>query len=108
MGLGASLEMLLGLGAEAIGKRLLEITDLMCRRLPEIGARITSHRERPEHASGIVSFELPGCDPTTVRKHCLAQGVVLSSRAGRLRASPHAYINEEDIERLVAALRAAR
>jgi selenocysteine lyase/cysteine desulfurase len=107
-GLGASLELVLGLGAESIGKRLLEVADLMCRRLMEIGARIASHRDRPEHSSGIVSFELPGCDPTTARKHCLAHGVVLSSRAGRLRVSPHAYTNEDDIERLVAALRAAR
>jgi selenocysteine lyase/cysteine desulfurase len=108
MGMGASLELLRGFGPAAIGQRLLEITDLTCRRLSEMGARITSHRERPEHSSGIVSFELPNVDPRSVRKSCLARGVVLSCRAGRLRVSPHAYTNEEDIERLVAALRAAK
>jgi selenocysteine lyase/cysteine desulfurase len=106
VGMGASLELLREFGPVAIGKRLLEITDLTCRRLEGIGARITSHRERPEHSSGIVSFELPQVDPLAVRKACLARGVVLSCRAGRLRVSPHAYTNDDDIERLVAALRA--
>jgi selenocysteine lyase/cysteine desulfurase len=106
VGLGASLSS--AVGPAAIGQRLLEITDLTCRRLEEIGARITSHRERPEHSSGIVSFELSQVDPLTVRKSCLARGVVLSCRAGRLRVSPHAYTNDEDVDRLVAALSAAK
>lgn len=104
VGMGASLELLRGYGPAAIGRRLLEITDLVCHRLEEIGARIMSHRDWPEHSSGIVSFQLPKVDPLTVRKSCLARGVVLSCRAGRLRVSPHAYTNEDDIERLVAAL----
>jgi selenocysteine lyase/cysteine desulfurase len=77
---------------------------LICRRLEGQGGTIRSHREG-EHRSGIVSFEMPGQDPVAVRKRCLKEGVVLSCRAGRLRVSPHAYCDEEDIERLVGVIR---
>lgn len=100
VGLGASLDLLLGLGIEPISQRLIEMTDLLCERLAQAGAEIVSDRH-PQHCSGIVSFELPDRNPMQVRKQCLERGVVLSCRAGRLRASPHAYCTEQDIERLV-------
>jgi len=101
--LGASLELLSQLGMEAISGRVLELTDLACRRLEAMGAVIHSDR-RAAHKSGIVTFELPGRDPQAVRRTCLERQVVLSCRAGRLRISPHAYNNEEDIDRLVEAI----
>jgi selenocysteine lyase/cysteine desulfurase len=104
LGLGASLELLLEYGTPAIAQRILEVTDLACQRLQAAGATIASHREGA-HRSGIVSFELPGQDPVEVRKRCLAAGVVLSARGGRLRLAAHAYNDEQDIDRLVAALR---
>ncbi len=103
LALGASLEMLLDFGIDNIAQRILEITDLACDRLREIGARIASCRE-PDHASGIVSFELPGRDPNSVRQQCARRGVALNCRAGRMRISPHAYNNEEDVERLIQAI----
>ncbi len=108
LALGASLGLLLELGAEAVAAAVLDITDLACRRLAEIGATIVSDRRTDqrggEQRSGIVSFEWPAHEPLAVKRHCLTQGVVLSSRAGRLRIAPHAYNNEEDVERLVGAL----
>jgi selenocysteine lyase/cysteine desulfurase len=103
LGLGASLELLLEFGPAALAERILEITDLACRRLSSIGATIHSDRAAG-HASGIVVFELPGRDPVAVRRHCLQRGVVLSCRAGRLRISPHAYNDAGDLDRLVEAL----
>jgi selenocysteine lyase/cysteine desulfurase len=103
IGLAESLKLLGRFGAEAIQKRIEEITDLACRRITEVGGEIYSDRS-PEHKSGIVVFELPNCDPASMRRRCLDQGVVLSCRAGRLRISPHAYNNREDIDRLIEAL----
>lgn len=103
LALGASLDVLLALGIENIAARVLEITELACQRLAGIGATIASCRE-PPHASGIVAFELPGRVPADARKRCLEAGVALGVRGGRLRISPHAYNNSDDIERLAAAL----
>jgi selenocysteine lyase/cysteine desulfurase len=104
LGFGASLDLLLDLGSAAIAAAILDITDQACERLQSIDAKIVSDR-RGEHRSGIVSFELAGRDPLAVKKHCLTRQVVLSARAGRLRISPHAYNNEEDLDRLIEALK---
>jgi selenocysteine lyase/cysteine desulfurase len=106
LGFGASLDLLLDLGIEQVAAAILDVTDRACERLDEIGATIVSDRS-PSHRSGIVAFELAGHDPLAVKKHCLTQNVVLTCRAGRLRISPHAYNNEEDVERLIEALQSA-
>lgn len=108
LALGASLKLLHELGIERIADAILDVSDQACKLLTEIGAKIISDR-RPDHRggaqrSGIVTFELPGHDPLAVKKHCLKKKVVLSCRAGRLRISPHAYNNEEDLNRLIGAL----
>ena len=57
-----------------------------------------------ERRSGIVAFDVPGRNPLEVKKACKARGVILNARAGRMRASPHVYCNEADIERLIEAV----
>jgi cysteine desulfurase / selenocysteine lyase len=103
IGLGESLRLLNSYGPAALARRVVEITDLAGRRLAETGAVIATERQ-PGHQSGIVLFEMPGRSSDELANKCLARGVILRTRAGRLRISPHAYNNEEDIERLVAAL----
>lgn len=103
MALGASLELLASWPTEQIAEKIVAVTDEICERLPGLGATIASCRQ-PPHASGIVSFELADRSPMAVRKHCLDQHVLLSCRGGRLRVSPHAYTNSDDIDRLIAAL----
>jgi selenocysteine lyase/cysteine desulfurase len=109
--LGASLDLLeqCGLSSQqsAVADRVLAIVDHACERLVRVGARIASDRSAPgRHGSGILSFEFPHRDAQAVVRAVSAAGVVLSCRAGRLRISPHGYNNEEDVERLVAALQA--
>jgi cysteine desulfurase / selenocysteine lyase len=100
IGLGASLKLLSELQPEQIAQRILQITDYACERLQSAGAIIKSPRDG-DHRSGIVSFEIPGQDSLSLKKKCLSAGVVLSCRGGLLRISPHAYVNEQDVERLV-------
>ncbi|HTQ37906.1 MAG TPA: aminotransferase class V-fold PLP-dependent enzyme [Pirellulales bacterium] len=106
--LGASLDLLAAIGLDAMGQRILEITDLCCQRLEDLGAVIASSREETAHNSGIVTFELPGCDSLAIRRHSYTRKVALANRSGKLRISPHAYINDEDIDRLIETLREAQ
>lgn len=99
LGLAASLRLLMQFGPAALGARIIEYTQLACERLLQMGAVVHTRRE-PGHESGIVSFSLPGRDPLEQRRRWLDRGVVVSCRAGRLRISPHAYNNQEDLERL--------
>lgn len=106
--LGASLEMLsqFGLTSEAspIAERILELNEHAARRLEKVGADIKSSRNQ-RHASGILSFDLPGRDLAETRRRCLSRGVVLSLRNNWLRISPHGYVNEDDVDRLIETLR---
>jgi selenocysteine lyase/cysteine desulfurase len=105
--LGASLKLLREMGCgpqqSAIAKRVLEIAAHARTRLSEIGAVLDTPFEAG-HNSGIVRFHLPDRDSQQLRKQCLDRNVVVSFRGGTLRISPHAYNNEEDVERLLAAL----
>lgn len=107
-GLAASLELLLEIGAPQIEQRLLAVIDRLATELTNAGAEIASCRETHggvDRRSGIVAFTLPGRDPDAVRRFCIDRNVILNTRAGRLRASPHAYAVEEDIGRLIDAIR---
>lgn len=104
--LGASLGLLEEVGIAEIERRVLTITERITQRLSEAGANIYSPRG-PGEWSGIVSFDWPGADPKRVKPFCLTRQVVISHREGRLRASPHFYNDESDVDALLDALAAA-
>ena len=103
VGLAASIDWINQLGIDRIGNRILDLTAELCAKLESIGAEVASDRS-PEHASGIVSFTIPGQDPGVLKRTCQDRSVVVNSRDGRLRASPHAYSSTGDIDRLIDAL----
>ncbi len=113
IGFGSSLKLLAGLHqttsrSSPLAEQVLANASLMAQQLRS--ADFTVHLpEQREHQSGIVGITwgdpaVPESTLAAARKHCLADGVVLSVRGGRLRASTHAYNNVDDIERLVEAL----
>src|SRR5262245_36741753 len=97
--LGASLELLLGLGVAAVAGRVLELTDHLCERARREGVEVFSSRA-PGDRSGIVSLVVPG-DLRRLVRRCRENGVVVNRRAGRLRVSPHCYNTTEELDRLV-------
>ena len=105
VGLAATLEWMLPFGVDRIAERLLQVTDEVCNRLQASGARIASCRDG-ERRSGIVAFEIPGQDPREVQRRCRDRNVIVNCRAGRVRISPHAYTNDDDIDRLLQAVSA--
>jgi selenocysteine lyase/cysteine desulfurase len=102
--LGASLELLLEVGIDAVGRRILELTDHLCAAVERTGWRVYSSRRETER-SGIVSLIAPADrQPAAVVRQLRQQGVVVNHRSGRLRVSPHAYNTPEEIDRLVQLL----
>jgi len=101
--LGAAIDLLLEIGVEAIAQRVLELSDTLVRGLTERGAEVLSPRSEGE-ASGIVAFRLAGEDPTDTVRRLEAAGVFAAARRGAVRASPHFYNDEGDIDRLLGAL----
>jgi cysteine desulfurase/selenocysteine lyase len=102
--LGASINLLLSVGIEQIQKRVKELTDRLCEGLRRKKWTIHSPRSASEW-SGIVSFSSPAHDLQALRKHLRNEfRIVIASRLGRLRASPHFYNSAEEIDQLVDAL----
>lgn len=91
-------------GPHAIGNRVIELSTRLHEKLDDVG--ITSRLPAQQnHRSGIVTFEVPGCEPAEIRRQCLAENVVVSCRGGGIRASIHAYNDDSDLDRLISVVR---
>jgi cysteine desulfurase/selenocysteine lyase len=104
LSLKAGVELLLGVGIEAVAERIRELTDYLTAGLEGKGYSIISPRDG-EKWSGIVSFTSPTHDHTQIWRE-LRQNhkTELAVREGRLRCSPHFYNTLEQIDRLIARL----
>ncbi len=117
LGLGASLKLLLELqqvdpSGSPIAASILNNSSQLSELLRQSSYRVELPQEE-NHRSGIVRISwgeppVPESVLVSARKQCLADGVVLSVRGGRLRVSTHAYNNEQDFHRLLNALNRAR
>ena len=104
LGFKASLELIMAVGIEAISQRVKMLTDRLIERLVEKGYRVISPRE-DDAWSGIVSFVSPKHESKPIQEMLRNQKQTeVAFREGRLRASPHFYNSEEQIDRLVEAL----
>ena len=100
-GLGASIEWLMEIGIDKIWERVRLLTDRLAEGVRLKGYRVVSPRE-PREASGIVSFVSATHDHARIVSHLRQEyRTVIAAREGRLRASPHFYNTEAEIDQLV-------
>jgi len=92
----AGLELCLEVGVESIRERLRDLTDRILERCDEAGIKTFTPRER-EKRCGIVTLECAHPEDVEARLH--AAGVIVDSRPGRVRLSPHWCVTEEELER---------
>ncbi|MFC4125727.1 aminotransferase class V-fold PLP-dependent enzyme [Nocardia rhizosphaerae] len=116
LGLGAAVDYLLGLGADAVYAAVAERADHLRKTLPELPG-VTVHDLGTEH-SGIVSFTVDGHDPIAVRDRLAEHAVTVTvshasstllDMTGRalpaiVRASPHYFVSTDDLDRCAAEL----
>jgi selenocysteine lyase/cysteine desulfurase len=100
--LGAAIDVLLEIGVDQIERRLYELTDRLAAGLRRRGAELVSPWGEGER-SGIVVFRL-GDDPQRLWAGLTQRGFVVRVRSGGIRVAPHFYNNEDDIDRLLAAV----
>jgi len=96
-----ALRLLTRLGSSKIERRVLHLTDYLIDKLQRMKVPIITPLER-ESRSGIVTFKVMRLQQTL--KKLAARKFILAPRAGGIRASPHFYNTEEEIDRLAGEL----
>lgn len=104
LGLGAAANLLLRAGLDAVEQQILRLSDRLRQELSRLGYELLPKSSRPGERSGIVSFRHPRIVPAEVHGRLHDAGVIISLRGDFLRASPHYYNNDQDIDRLLQAL----
>jgi selenocysteine lyase/cysteine desulfurase len=103
----AGLEMILDIGAPAIHGRVLDLTDRLLSGLRAQGMAVVTPADRREERSAIVSFTAGSVAANQALHTRLAERhIAVALRGGRIRVSPSFYNTEDEIDRLLAALRA--
>jgi selenocysteine lyase/cysteine desulfurase len=101
--LGASTQMILEVGTAAIQARVLTLNQLLTGRLAEIGWQVLSPltNEGARSAETLVAAERP----KRVVSQLMQRGVIVTEKPEGFRVATHFFNNEEDIDRLIAALK---
>lgn len=105
LGLAAAIDELVGIGMEEVWRHDLELVDSLVEGISGLGIDIASPLSDSER-SAIVSLRLPsGNSSIEVAERLQSEySILVTSRSGLLRVSPHVDNNLEEIESLVSAL----
>jgi cysteine desulfurase / selenocysteine lyase len=104
LGMGAAVNLLLRAGTAAVEQEVLRLADRLRDELPRRGYALLLKPGWPAERSGIVSFRHSRIVPAEVHSRLREAGIIISLRGDFLRASPHYYNNDADIDRLLEAL----
>ena len=102
--LGAAIGTLLEVGIENVQTRIMALNDRLIDGLRAKGYRITTPIAHRGERSGIICFNHPTHPVADLAERLRQARVVVSQRGAVIRVSPHFYSNQEDIDRLLAAL----
>jgi len=91
----AGLELILEVGVGNIQERLRDLTDRILERCDEAGVNTFTPRERARRC-GIVTLECEHPEDVEAKLH--AEGVIVDSRPGRIRLSPHWCVTAKELE----------
>ena len=103
LGLGASLALLESVGIDRIFARVRGLGDRLVSGLRGKGWRIVSSRA-DRQVSGSVVFVSDRVDHREVFESLREKRIEIALREGRLRASPHFYNTEDQVDRLIESL----
>jgi kynureninase len=92
----AGLELILEVGVEHIQERLRDLTDRILERCDGAGVKTLTPRERGRRC-GIVTLE--SARPEEVEQSLHKAGVIVDSRPGVVRLSPHWCVTESELDR---------
>ena len=104
--LGAAVNLATKIGIANIEARVLELNRLLTTSLAEAGWKVLSPLQNESARSAETLIEVD--QPAKVVRHLLRRGVIVTEKPEGIRAATHFFNNEEDIERLVAALDESR
>jgi cysteine desulfurase / selenocysteine lyase len=104
LGMGAAINLLIRAGRATVEAEVLRLADRLRADLLRRGYLLVLKPEAPSERSGIVSFRHPRIVPAEVLTRLREAGVIISHRGDFLRASPHYYNSDDDVDRLVEAL----
>lgn len=97
----AGIELVLDVGLEAIRERAVRLTGLIASGVKSRGWKLVTPASPDRHGSLIA---IAATDAPALVRALAEDDIVVSDRDNNLRVSPHFYNDDEDIERLFAAL----
>jgi selenocysteine lyase/cysteine desulfurase len=104
-GLRAAIDFLLEVGVEKIAPTVQALGDRIWEGVTALGFE-TLGRRSSQTGAGIVSFRKPGVESQLIVRRLREAHIIAAPRQGWVRTAPHFYVALEDVDRMLAELKA--